>query len=264
MAEIHATAIVHKDAEIDSSVEIGPYCIVEAGVKIGARTKLHAKVSILGKVEIGEDCELFPNVVVGARPQILNLKPGFHPVSIGNRTVLRENVTIHGATAGTGEATRLGDDCYVMVNGHLGHDVQTGNKCVFANSVMIGGHCRVGDQVWTGGGVAVHQFTWIGDHAFIAGGCILTGDVIPFAVAEGNPSHFMTLNAVGLTRRGFSRTDLQAIRSAVKFIFEGSENTFADRIAKARSHFVDNAHAAKILDFLESPRSGRKLCPYSR
>ena len=35
MNKIHNTAIVGKNTTIGSNVEIGPYCVVEDGVKIG-------------------------------------------------------------------------------------------------------------------------------------------------------------------------------------------------------------------------------------
>ena len=36
MANIHPLACVDAGAEMDSSVEVGPFCVVEAGVIIGA------------------------------------------------------------------------------------------------------------------------------------------------------------------------------------------------------------------------------------
>ena len=41
---IHPTAIVDRKAEIDSSVEIGPYCIIEGNVIIKKESKLLASI----------------------------------------------------------------------------------------------------------------------------------------------------------------------------------------------------------------------------
>src|SRR4029077_2359531 len=41
---IHPTAIVDPQAHIADTAEVGPYCIIGAGVKIGARTRLLAHV----------------------------------------------------------------------------------------------------------------------------------------------------------------------------------------------------------------------------
>jgi Acyl-[acyl carrier protein]--UDP-N-acetylglucosamine O-acyltransferase len=38
---IHSSAIIHRDAKISNKVEIGPYCVIGAGVKIDENTKIH-------------------------------------------------------------------------------------------------------------------------------------------------------------------------------------------------------------------------------
>ena len=262
MPEIHATAIVSPDANIHDRVQIGPYCIIGPDVTIGENTKLHSNVILKGHTSIGEDCELFNGVMVGERGQILGAKDSEQPVVIGNRTQLREYVSVHGGSKGVEHPTTVGDDCLLMNFTHLGHDVVIGNKCVLATASIIGGHSHLGDQVWTGGGSAVHQNSWIGDHAFVGGGCILTGDLIPFAVAQGSECHFSTINAIGLSRRGFSRADLKSIRTAVKAIFADNGKNWATRLEDAEETLADSNLGQQVLKFVKNPRSGRILCPY--
>lgn len=264
MADIHPTAIIHDGAQIEDGASIGPFCIVGPNVKIASRARLISHVSVLGKTVIGENCELFQNVVVGARGQILGSKDNIDAVEIGARTILREHVTVHGSSAGKSEPTRIGADCFMMVNTHVGHDAQIGNKCVFANNVMIGGHAIIADQVWMGGAAGVHQNTWIGEHAFIAAGCFLTGDTVPYVMAEGAPSFFKTLNAVGLARRGFTRGDIKDIRNAILYIFAGDEGTFETRTDKASADMAGNSYVDQIVSFVRHPRNGRKLCQYRK
>jgi UDP-N-acetylglucosamine acyltransferase len=66
---IHPTAIVSKNAEIDESVHIGPYCIVEDKVKIRKNTKLLMHVVVQGNTEIGENCVISPFASIGGPPQ---------------------------------------------------------------------------------------------------------------------------------------------------------------------------------------------------
>ena len=40
MAKIHPTAVVAPDAKLADSVEVGPYCVIEEDVEIGAGTRL--------------------------------------------------------------------------------------------------------------------------------------------------------------------------------------------------------------------------------
>ncbi|MDF1681524.1 acyl-ACP--UDP-N-acetylglucosamine O-acyltransferase [Ponticaulis sp.] len=260
MADIHQTAIIADGAQIHESARIGPYCTVGPHAIIHEDVFLHSFVVVDGNSEIHAGCELYPSVTVGMKPQILGVKDDVYSCIIGAGCVLRENVTVHGATPGSGEATRLGENCFLMVNSHIGHDAKLGNKCVLAPNSMVGGHAHLGDQVWMGGGAAIHQNSWVGDHAFIAAGCMLTGDVIPYAVAEGTDSRLATLNATGLTRRGFSRGDLKAIRQVYHHLFLGDEGTFKERLANVREKFAGEEAALKIVDFVEHPRSGRKLC----
>ena len=44
--KIHKTAIINPKAEIDSDVEIGPFCIVDEDVRIGNGTKIMPYVHI--------------------------------------------------------------------------------------------------------------------------------------------------------------------------------------------------------------------------
>jgi len=68
---IHPTAIVDPAAEIDSSADIGPYCIVAPEVHIGARTRLMANNYVEGATWIGEDNIFFPYCTCGVASQDL-------------------------------------------------------------------------------------------------------------------------------------------------------------------------------------------------
>ena len=45
---IHSSAVVSKDAEIHETTNIGPFCIIGDGVKIGKNNNLLSHVSIIG------------------------------------------------------------------------------------------------------------------------------------------------------------------------------------------------------------------------
>ena len=60
---IHPTAIVNPEAELHSSVEVGPYCMIGPRVKIGAGTKLQSHIVVEGFTEIGEKNTIFPLTV---------------------------------------------------------------------------------------------------------------------------------------------------------------------------------------------------------
>ncbi len=263
MSNIHPTAIISDGAVIHDSAEIGPFCMIGPNVQISANTKLIGNVTIMGETKIGSDCVLYPQVTLGGSAQVLNAGNPDCKLEIGNRNTFRENVTVHGASPHKEHPTRIGDDCFMMVSSHVAHDCQIGNKCVLANGASIGGECIIGDQVWFGGGTFVHQKTWVGEHAFIGGGCIQVGDVIPYASTQGNHAEVVTLNVVGLKRRGFAKSDIRAIHQCVRSVFE-SEGRFSERLDSARKNFADVPFANKVIEFIDSPRSGRALCGYRR
>ena len=49
---IHSSAVVSKDAEIHETTNIGPFCIIGDGVKIGKNNNLLSHVSIIGDTKI--------------------------------------------------------------------------------------------------------------------------------------------------------------------------------------------------------------------
>ncbi|MEM9739922.1 MAG: acyl-ACP--UDP-N-acetylglucosamine O-acyltransferase [Pseudomonadota bacterium] len=258
-AEIHASSVVHDGARIGANVSIGPFCEVGADVVLGDGVTLHGRVTLMGSVHLGVEVEVFPGATLGGKAQSLGSK--VEPdtgVVIGPRTILRECVSIHAGSPKGTRYTRVGADCFLMAYSHVGHDCQIGNHNVLANSVQFAGHITTGDHVWVGGSVAIHQFTEIGDHAFVAGGAILVGDVIPFGMVAGNRASLKGLNIKGLSRRGFSRHQLHDLRRAYKAVFEG-HGTFLERVSAAEERFVKDADAKKLFEFIRKDRS-RALC----
>src|SRR4051794_22218050 len=104
---IHPTAIVDPLARIADDADIGPYCIVGAGVEIGARTRLMANIYLEGDTWIGEDNIFFPYSTIGVASQDLKYKGERAETRIGNRNRIREFVSIHRGTQGGGLVTSI-------------------------------------------------------------------------------------------------------------------------------------------------------------
>lgn len=260
MTGIHSTALVDPAAEIDESAQVGAFCVVGGGARIGAGARLHNGVTLQGDVTLSPGVEVFPGAVLGAPPQIVGFDASAaKPLVVGARTVIRENATLQ---AGAENATRVGEDCYLMVGVHIPHDCQIGDRCVLANTVTFGGHAIVEDDVWIGGLAAIHQHSRIGRHAFVAGGSILVGDVVPFAMASGHHAAMTGLNITGLKRRRFSKDRLQALNKAFRMIFD-EVGLFDDRVAAAATAFESNADVQAMIDFIKADRS-RPLCQARR
>lgn len=259
MTQIHPTAIVEDGAELGENVSVGAFAYVGPHVVLGDNCSIHQRATVLGRTSLGKNVEVFPGAVIGSAPQILNFKDdGTSRLEIGDETVIREHVTIHGGSPAHGGLTRVGRNCLLMVDVHIAHDCHVGDKCVFANNVALGGHIVVEDQVWMGGLAAVHQFCRIGQHAFVGGGAIVVADVIPYGSVIGNHAHLAGLNIVGMKRRGFSRQAIHDLRAAYRMLF-AKEGTFSERVADAEETYGDCKELMEIIDFIRASKS-RSLC----
>ena len=224
--QIHPTALVDKNAQLGGDVEIGPYASVGPDVKIGARTVVQQGAIVHGHTTIGEDCQIFPYACIGMKTQDLKYKEGSVSfVEIGNRTVIREFATVHLGTK-DGEKTIIGDDCLFMAYCHAAHGVILGNHVICSNSVQLAGDVHVQDWAIIGGCSAAHQFCTVGKHAMVGGMSKIRQDVPPFMLSDMSDSAMRVIgpNVVGLTRRGFKKEVIQALKEAFRFIYHNGLN----------------------------------------
>jgi len=255
MAEIHATAIVNKRAEIAGDVEIGPYCLVGSGVKIGKGTKLKSHVVIQGRTTLGEDNTIFPFASVGSVPQDLKYKGEPSELRIGDRNTIREYVSLNPGTAGGGMVTRVGHENLLMMYCHIAHDCILGNRNVIANGATLGGHVIIQDHVIVGGLVGVHQFVKIGSSAILGAGSMVSKDVPPFCNATGDRARLRGLNLEGLRRRGFDQAKVDTLKKAYRIIFQSKLKT-SEALNKVRAEMAPSAEIDLLVSFIENSQRG--------
>ena len=65
----------------------------------------------------------------------------------------------------------------------------------------------------------------IGQHAYIAGGSLVSKDVPPYIKAVRNPLSYGGVNSVGLKRRGFDLEKINHILDIYRYIFNKGMNT---------------------------------------
>ena len=258
MSNIHPTAVVADGAIVDSTAEIGPYCVLGAQVKIGPRVKLHSHVAVAGITSIGADTQVFPFASLGHPPQDLKYRGEASRLEIGERNQIREHVTMNPGTEGGGMVTRVGDDCLFMVSAHVAHDCVIGNHVILVNNATLGGHVSIGDYAIMGGLSATHQFVRIGRHAMIGGMTGVETDIIPYATVTGNRAYLSGLNLVGLKRRGYEREAIHALRNAYRLLF-APEGTMAERLEEVGAQFKDQELVMEIVDFIRA-ESSRSIC----
>ncbi len=216
---IHATAIVDPKAELDTSVDVGPYVVIGAGVKIAAGTSIGPHCTVSGLTEIGSNNRFYQGVAIGGAPQDKKYAGEPTRLLIGNRNTVREFCTLNTGTANDQGVTQIGDDNWIMAYVHIAHDVQLGNQIILANSVQIAGHVHIGDWAIIGGLSGIHQFVKVGAHAMLGMNSSLSQDLPPFVLAAGNPCSVHGVNIEGLRRRGFSKEAIQTIRRGFKILY---------------------------------------------
>jgi UDP-N-acetylglucosamine acyltransferase len=253
---IHPTAIADPQARIAESAEIGPYCIVGAGVEIGPRTRLMASIYLEGPTWIGEDNIFFPYSTVGVAPQDLKYKGERAETRIGDRNRIREFVTIHRGTQGGGLVTSIGSDNLLMAYTHVAHDVHIGDRTVLANAVTLGGHVTVGDWAIIGASTGVHQFCRVGRHAIIGGYSVVTQDVLPFSnTVSQREIKVYGANRVGLERRGFETAVVEALQTAFRLLTHSQLNT-SQAIERIGAEVPPCAEVNELVEFIRSSERG--------
>ena len=256
MSEIHPTALVDSRAEIGEGTSVGPYSIIGPRVKLGANCKVRSHVVIEGNTRIGDGNTIFQFASVGAIPQDLKYKGEDSLLEIGDNNTIREYVTMQPGTEGGGMITKIGDGNLFMASAHVGHDTIVGNHNIVANLGTLAGHVILGDYTTIGGMSGVHQFTKVGNHAFVGGGSVVTSDVPPYCMAQGNRVKLIGVNTIGLQRRGFSEEDIKLIKKTYRKLIFSKEGTLKDRINALRTEIDDSAAATLLIDFVESSERG--------
>jgi UDP-N-acetylglucosamine acyltransferase len=255
MSKVHPTAIVDPRAELNHDVEVGPYCVVGAGVKIGKGSMLQSHVVVQGRTTLGEGNRIFPFATVGSPPQDLKYKGEPSELIIGNRNTIREYVSLNPGTSGGGMVTRVGDQNLLMMYCHIAHDCIVGNRNVVANGATLGGHVVIEDYVIVGGLVGIHQFVRIGTGAILGAGSMVSLDVPPYCNATGDRAELRGLNLEGLKRRGFDQSTISAIRKAYRIAFQ-SKLRMDEALNKIRQDISTIPEVAKFVAFIADSRRG--------
>jgi UDP-N-acetylglucosamine acyltransferase len=216
---IHPTAVVDPRARLGARVRIGAYTIVGPEAVLADDVELGHHVVVEGRVEVGEGARIGHGCILGGAPQDLKFKDGTPSgVRIGERTVLREYVTVHRATTPEGW-TRIGRDGLVMSLAHVAHDCRLGDGVIVINYAGITGHCDIGDRATIGGLTGMVPFTRVGTAAYVGGMAKLNADVPPYMIVDGQPATVRGVNVVGLRRAGIGPAERRALQDAYRLLY---------------------------------------------
>ena len=259
--QIHPTAVVAKEAKLSEGVSIGPYTLIGPYVTLKENVKVHSHVVIEGRTTIGAETEVFPFVGLGLPPQSIHYKGEDSALEIGEKCLIREHVTIHRGTAHGHMKTTVGNECFIMIGSHIGHDCIIGNHVIMATNATLGGHVIVGDYVNIGGLAAIHQFVRIGAHAMISGTAGVNEDVIPFGMIMASRSKLEGLNLIGMKRRGFDREEIHALRNAFKLLSRKHKGTLESKLDQIQETLGNAQTVRELLTFIKGSPERRLSLP---
>jgi UDP-N-acetylglucosamine acyltransferase len=249
---IHPSAIISPGAQLDASVEVGPFSVIDGEVSLGAGCRVGPHVYLTGRASIGPHNCFHANCVIGGPPQDVKYKDEPTGLRIGAHNLFREGVTVH-RSAKPGEDTVVGSHNFLMVNSHVGHNVRLGDHVIVANGALLGGHAEVEDLAFISGNCLVHQFVRIGTLAIMRGGSAVSQDLPPYMVAHGDNS-ICGLNTIGLRRAGLGPAERLELKRLYQKLFLSGLNR-AQVMAKARKEFT-SAPARHLLDFIAASKRG--------
>tara|TARA_Y100000996_G_scaffold415346_1_gene409515 strand:- start:2803 stop:3564 length:762 start_codon:yes stop_codon:yes gene_type:complete len=251
---MYKNSIISPKSNIDTSVEIGPFCIIEDNVSIDKNCKIHSHVIIKSGTSIGQDCEIFSGAVLGEIPQDLKYNGEKTKLKIGNNNIIREYVTIHKATADR-KITEIGNNCMLMAYSHIAHDSIIKNNVILSNGVQVGGHVDIDDFVIVGGATPIHQFCKLGKFSFIGGGYRVVQDVPPYIKAMGEPLKYFGVNSIGLSRNQFSSDQISLIKKAYKILYRSKYN-ISQAVNILNNDYSDNEQINEIINFIDNSNRG--------
>ncbi|MBP3467818.1 MAG: acyl-ACP--UDP-N-acetylglucosamine O-acyltransferase [Paludibacteraceae bacterium] len=245
---------VSPKAKIGKNVKIGPFVTITDDVEIGDGTTIMSNAVILDGARIGKDCLICTGAVISNIPQDLKFKGEKTTAVIGDRTTIREYVTVNRGTASK-NTTIIGDDCLIMAYCHVAHDCKLGNHIITSNACQIAGEVVIDDYATIGGGSLIHQFSHIGTQVMMQGGSRVPKDIPPYAMVGREPLRFIGINSVGLKRRGFTNEQIDAIQRTYRLIYQDGLN-FTQAIELAEKEVPECIEKRTIIDFIKSSSRG--------
>jgi UDP-N-acetylglucosamine acyltransferase len=101
----------------------------------------------------------------------------------------------------------------------------------------------------------VHQFSLIGEHAMIGGGFRITQDVPPYAIVGGYPARVLTINKIGLERRGFTPAEVKDLSRAFRILYRSGLN-LTQAMERLIAEGPQAPHVKRLIEFYGQSERG--------
>lgn len=183
--EIHATAIIHPEAEIGENVSIGPYSII-GKCKIGAHSLIRGHCQLYDDVILGERVIINTGCVLGADGvgAIKNTDGNYVAFPHVGRVIIESDVEI-----GSHSCVAKGALCDTVVRSgtiidtfvQIGHNVMIEENVMILSNSVVAGSCLIKKNALIAIGAHICDYVSIGERAHIGPGAVIMKDVPPDA-----------------------------------------------------------------------------------
>jgi len=207
---IHPTAVLGKNVELGDDVSIMAYVVLDDHVRVGSRSVIYPHVYVGKRSVIGCDCvihshvSLRERVVLGDRVTLhcgtVIGSDGFGFAQDGGMNVkipqvgsvvIEEDVEIGSNVSidrGTMGKTVIGKGTKMDNLIQVGHNVSIGENCVIVSQTGISGSTKIGKGVMLGGQVGIVGHVSIGDGSKVAARSGVSKDLKAGSIVSGAPA----------------------------------------------------------------------------
>jgi UDP-N-acetylglucosamine acyltransferase len=239
---IHPSTIVEDGAKIDPDVIIGPFCFIGKDIELKSGCTLESNIILKGSLTVDKDVKIFSFAVIGHSGS---------EIKIGTKTHIREFAQI-----GTQESEDkknnkifIGANNFIMGYVQILFGVKLGDFCIVTNGVRLHEKVTCEEKVIVGGFSTIEANNTIGTGVMIGGASVVTTDIPPFMLVEGNKATIKGLNVIGLRRRVENREDIEEIKAVYKKILGNSTDKI---LAKEIADSNQNDYIVKLASFVAS------------
>lgn len=248
MNKISQLAHVDPSAKIGDNVTIHAFAYIDKNVEIGDNCEIKPYASILSGTRMGKNNKVYQGAIIGAEPQDFRWDGCDSFCHIGDNNVIREYVIINRGIKATG-GTRIGNDCFIMAETHIGHDTVLVGKCVLGNGVKIAGDCLVDECTILSSAVILHENSHIGKWVMVKGGCRISSNVPPFVIVAHNPVVYYGINAVVMNKHKFTAEEIDDAAKAYRHIYQSGTSVF-NALRRIEEDLPDNTIRREVLGFV--------------
>ncbi len=222
---IHKTVIIEDGAKIASDVIIGPFCNIGKNVVVKSGCKLESNIILKGKLKIDKDVRIFSFCAIGCEKS---------NIEIGAKTHIREFCQIGTQESqGKNKKITIGSNNFLMAYVQILNGVKIGECSILTNAVRLYENVKCHEKVIVGGLSTVEANNTIGTGVMIGGASVITHDIPPFTLVEGNKASIKGLNLIGLRRRLENKNDIEEIKTIYKKVLgDGIDKELAKEISQ--------------------------------